>query len=239
MEKLPKEQAQVSWTLIPPVIDEREDLTIDEKYLAGKIIGLTNAKGYCYASNKWLAKKINKSIRTVSRIISSLNEKAIISVEVIRDENKRIIERRIFLTAFTQAQMHQGGVTTPVSIGNDTHDVRGNDTSGAEIYKDKNNKEEIIYTPQGKNLSLNGNGKYTKLGDITPEVVQEIADKYKVSPGFVEFQRQKMENWLEAKGKRYKNYKRGLMNWVLSSMETQIRDKQNNRKGGIVDASEL
>jgi hypothetical protein len=60
---------------------------------------------------------------------------------------------------------------------------------------------------------------FSTLEDITPEVVEEIARDYKVPVGFAKTQFEKMKNWLEAKGKTYKNYKAGLRNWVLSEAE--------------------
>ena len=44
--------------------------------------------------------------------------------------------------------------------------------------------------------------------------------QYNVPISFVETQLEKMKNWLEAKGRTYKNYKAALKNWVL-------KDKQN------------
>jgi len=81
--------------------------------------------------------------------------------------------------------------------------------------------------------------EFSSLKEITPEVLQEISLKYKVPLSFVKLQFEKMTNWLEAKGKRYKNYKRGLQNWVINSAEGQIeRSKKYDNKGGT-DASHL
>jgi len=77
---------------------------------------------------------------------------------------------------------------------------------------------------------------YSSLDDIREEDLQEISNKYRVSVPFVRFCLEKMTNWLEAKGKRYKNYKRALMNWVLSEAQRQVG---GGRKGGFVDATEI
>ena len=58
--------------------------------------------------------------------------------------------------------------------------------------------------------------QFSTLEEINPEVVEEIANKYRVPVSFVETQLDKMVNWLEAKGKTYKNYKAGLRNWVVN-----------------------
>ena len=77
--------------------------------------------------------------------------------------------------------------------------------------------------------------KYSSLKDIKEIDLVEISEKYRIPLPFVKLSAEKMTNWLEAKGKRYKNYKRGLMNWVLRDAQ----DKIDNKKGGFVDASEL
>ena len=69
-------------------------------------------------------------------------------------------------------------------------------------------------------------GKYSSLKDIKEQDLVEIAARYNVSVSFVKLQFEKMQNWLEAKGKRYKNYRRALMNWVLS-------DRQDGRPRAV------
>ena len=63
----------------------------------------------------------------------------------------------------------------------------------------------------------------------------EISEKYHIPLSFVRLCLERMTNWLEAKGKTYKNYKRGLMNWVLS----EAQKKMEKQKGGFVDASKI
>jgi DNA-binding MarR family transcriptional regulator len=70
--------------------------------------------------------------------------------------------------------------------------------------------------------------KYSSLDDLTEDALVEISNKYKVPLSFVRLQLEKMTNWLEAKGKRYKNYKRALMNWVLSDAQKQIERRQGD-----------
>ena len=77
------------------------------------------------------------------------------------------------------------------------------------------------------------NSNFHSLEDLTDLVLLEIAEKYRVPPAFVKLQLEKMTNWLEAKGKRYKNYKRGLMNWVLREAESKVERKQNEKYRGV------
>lgn len=77
--------------------------------------------------------------------------------------------------------------------------------------------------------------KYSSVKDITPAVVEEIARHYRVSIGFVRLELEKMKNWLEATGKRRKDYRATLRNFVLGDIQRQV--EHSHRKGGFTDAS--
>lgn len=91
------EQSQIlGWCLIPPYILAREDLSLSEKVLFGIILGLADKDGYCFASNTWLGKQIGLSKIRISHLISHLKELGLIRVELERDENGKIIQRKIY-----------------------------------------------------------------------------------------------------------------------------------------------
>jgi phage replication O-like protein O len=81
---------------------------------------------------------------------------------------------------------------------------------GQKLPVQGNTKDNI----QKKITKDNIQKKYARLKDLDDFVLQEIAVKYKVPLPFVMSKLDDMTNWLEAKGKRYKNYKSALMNWV-------------------------
>lgn len=81
--------------------------------------------------------------------------------------------------------------------------------------------------------------KYSSPKDITPEDLVEISERYRLPLPFVKLQFEKMINWLEAKGKRYKNNKRGLMNWVLREAESRVERRQLDDRKTAIDASGL
>lgn len=80
-------------------------------------------------------------------------------------------------------------------------------------------------------------GKYSSLKDITEKDLLEISEKYKVSLGFVKLKLETLKNYCESKGRRYKNYKSALRNFVLGDIQKSIVDKQQ-RKGGFVSAKD-
>lgn len=81
--------------------------------------------------------------------------------------------------------------------------------------------------------------KYSSIKDITEIDIEEIAEKYKVPIGFVRLQLEKMSNWSESKGKTYRNYRKGLMNWVLRDMQKQVERRINATDRVSIDTANL
>ena len=68
--------------------------------------------------------------------------------------------------------------------------------------------------------------KYSSLKDVKDSDLLEISDKYQVKISFVRLQFEKLTNYCESKGKRYKNYKSALRNFVLRNLTTLPAKKQ-------------
>ena len=83
------------YSVIPAIVRYDNVLKPNEKLLYGEISALTNRNGECWASNDYFAKLYDKSKDTVSDWISMLNKKGYISVELIRNETTKAIEKRI------------------------------------------------------------------------------------------------------------------------------------------------
>lgn len=60
---------------------------------------------------------------------------------------------------------------------------------------------------------------YASLNCLTDELCLEISEQYNVSEKSVRVLRDKLKGWCEAKGKKYKNYKAALQNWVRTAIE--------------------
>lgn len=84
------------WCLIPPTVLARPDLSLREKFLMGRILGLITTTGYCYASNAWLGNQLGISKHTVTHLLTSLVRKGLLTVELMKDHNGQITERRIY-----------------------------------------------------------------------------------------------------------------------------------------------
>lgn len=66
-----------------------------EKILFSEITALSNIYGYCYASNSYFGDLYGVSIASVKGWIANLKRCGYVSVEVIRDDSKNVIERKI------------------------------------------------------------------------------------------------------------------------------------------------
>ena len=85
------------YSIIPAIILYNKELKANEKLLYAIITSLACKEGYCFATNKYLAEKLDVNPKTISSWISDLKDRNFIKVEVIRNENKQIIQRKIYI----------------------------------------------------------------------------------------------------------------------------------------------
>ena len=85
------------YSVIPATVLYNKDLKANEKLLYAIITSLACKEGYCFASNKYLAEKLDVNPKTVSSWISDLRDKGFIMLELIRNKNKQIIQRKIYI----------------------------------------------------------------------------------------------------------------------------------------------
>ena len=86
------------YAIIPAQVRYCKELKYPERLLYGEITSLMNKEGYCYANNRYFADLYDVIPGTVSRWISHLEKLGFIKIELIRNDKKEIIERRIYIT---------------------------------------------------------------------------------------------------------------------------------------------
>lgn len=64
-----------------------------------------------------------------------------------------------------------------------------------------------------------GETKFKSLKSLTPTVLQELATEKRISLKDCQTTYTQMKDWLESKGKTYKDYKAGLRNWINKKLE--------------------
>ena len=83
-----------------------KELKYQERLFYGEITCLLNKEGYCFASNRYFANLYDVIPGTISRWISHLEKLGFIKQELIRDDKKQIIERRIFINDSNAISLH-------------------------------------------------------------------------------------------------------------------------------------
>ena len=84
------------FAVIPATVLFNNSLKPNEKLLYALITALSNKEGYCYASNKYLGEKLGVNPKTITSWLADLRKFNYIMVDLIRNENKEIIQRKIY-----------------------------------------------------------------------------------------------------------------------------------------------
>jgi len=171
-------------------------------------------------NGEWLDRGTGMGFGAIKKAIDGLVEKGFIEVEKSKDEKGHQA-----VNSYKPRLLKQKSGNPRLLLSDSAHPNR---QSVATIF----NNEQSLNTPSIVSP------KYSSLKDIKETDLMEISERYRIPLSFVKLQLEKMTNWLEAKGKKYKNYKRGLMNWVLSEAQKKI-ETQQQKKGGFVDADQI
>ena len=81
--------------ILPAKVRYDSRLKGEAKILYSEILLLSSQKGYCYATDKYLAESYSSSQRSINRHIASLKKLGYIKIETKR-QGKRVTERRIY-----------------------------------------------------------------------------------------------------------------------------------------------
>ena len=83
--------------MTPRIVFNDKTLTRTDGNILGLIISLAFKHGYCFATNNYFAEELGVHPKTVSSWISDLRDKNYLKVEIVRKENKQIIQRKIYI----------------------------------------------------------------------------------------------------------------------------------------------
>lgn len=221
------------------IIDKRNKqyFMVDDAYLNGYAkhlgplismvyISLCRHVGFqnqlAFPSQELIASEIGAKKRSVINAIASLKKWNMIEVERDRSRNHGWARNNYYLLDKSVWLKVPGALNALRRPGakNDIDEVHVLHTKDTHIKKDTH--------------IINSKRKFSSLKDITPDVISKIAEDYKVSPGFVSLQFEKLKNYCSSKGKTYKNYASALRNFVLKDMQRII---EKPKKGGFRDAS--
>ena len=133
------------YAIIPAKVRYDPELRPNAKLLYAEITALANERGYCFATNGYLADLFGITDRTARDLIAQLCERGYISVDVVRDESKAVTERRLYVDtprvaeAPPEKNFHPSGKKSPDPP-----------EKNFRVYKNNNTRENIPpIVPQG------------------------------------------------------------------------------------------
>lgn len=211
------------FTIIPNYILNHS--TIWEQGVYSIMKRIAGEEGTCFASHQTIAERIKISRPTVSKTIKKLLKRGWIKEVGIKPAKTHPVKEYQIIDLWKENVEFYRKIRQPQNLS-----LKDTSTTEPLICKPQNIEEDIY---RRRNTPSIVSPKYSSLKDIQETDLVEISEKYKVPLGFVKLTLEKMTNWIEAKGKTYKNYKRALMNWVLSEAQRSVeRRQQNGNKRG-------
>lgn len=159
------------YSIMPAHIRYSNVLSDFEKILFSEIVALSNALGYCYASNNYFAKVYNKSTRTISQGINNLAKYEYIKIYIEQEKGNK---RRLYVVLENYFKMMKFSKKQQKSI----HEKMDNTT----YQINKGGIEENVYSPMEENFQYNNTSNNT----IT-KGVSNIEDKPNIKELFDRF----------------------------------------------------
>ena len=200
------------FAVIPATVLFNNSLKPNEKLLYALITALSNKEGYCYASNKYLGEKLGVDPKTITSWLADLRKFNYIMVDLIRNENKEIIQRKIY--------PHD----VPYPLNNVYPSPSKNVEATHQISEDNNinNKNINTHTVTKKKYSEN-----VYLYDFEYKELINIYGENKTYKCIEE-----LSLYKKSKGVEYKSDFATIKRWVIARVEEleQRQEKQNNKK---------
>jgi hypothetical protein len=211
---------QPSWAaVIPNKYLYAKDINSVQKILIGLISGLSNIKGYCFATNDYFAEILDLSKVRVSQLITDLEKKGYLGRVIYRND-KQQVEKRILILIMDK--------DIPLPLKFTTPPIENDNTLPLEIivppirnFKDNKNTN--------KNINKNNNRIQSK------PTQQEVIDFF-ISKGSTEekakqaYEYYEVADWYDAKGNRVKNWKQKMLSvWINNNNFTKTTTKQNGK----------
>ena len=137
---------------IPAEILFNKDLSDKEKIILSMVLYLSEEKGSCFASNKYIASIVNVTPERVSKIISSLKDKEYVKVKLkYKTDSKEIEERQITpivenIDRHSQKLQEGKGNNNYSDSENQPYPIGENDKDIINNIKNKNNYNKELHT---------------------------------------------------------------------------------------------
>lgn len=189
----------------------------------------------CIASNALLARLLGASVSGVSHALTNLARKGYIKVILDPETNARLeIIPTITLSKPPTLEPTRDHINPATPLARSSYPPSSN-----ELHNNNNEEKDLIISKEINKESKIRRASYSSIHDITDTDLQDISDSYQVPITFVKLQLEKLTNYCASKGKRYKNYKAALRNFVVGDMQRQAERRMPDANKAGIDASFL
>lgn len=136
------------YSIIPAKILYNKNLKANEKLLYAMITSLACKEGFCFATNNYFAEELGVHPKTVSSWISDLRDKKFIKVDIVRNENKQIIQRKIYINdvpyPLNNGYMYQSKNGQAIHQKVEDNSIRNNIKNNKKGYSNYTNQREYL-----------------------------------------------------------------------------------------------
>lgn len=138
------------YAIIPASVRYDDSIPANAKLLYGEISALLTVDGFCFASNQYFADLYSVTIKSISRLISILEQAGYIRCLIVKDKSGKVSCRKIYLNSFhikekpvdkivyTPGQNYGGGMDKNVQYTN----------TSITNKKKENKKEKNLFDPK-------------------------------------------------------------------------------------------
>lgn len=204
------------------------DIPPTAKLLYSEITSLTNAYGYCFATNQYFAELYGVHKKSISRLIRILEDARFIKIEIqYKEKSKEVEFRKIYLESLPINNMWEQSGSHPGH-----KKVEDNTTSINKEEKEKKEKENLLFSP--KEIGYKDDQIYTLTDNVKMKgkEYKKLIEKYgEIATGAMV---EKLSVYKKARGRRYKNDYAAILNWVVDwyhKNQTNEAFKGNNDAG--------
>jgi len=114
-----------------------KELDVYEKLIYAEVSGLLGEEGFCWASNEYIADKLNISVRKVSSALTNLEKLGFLVRFISKEEGNK---RKIYLNANKKSHPQEGSKDSKDNI--DFTDYNINNEKGQEVVEEPKPKQE-------------------------------------------------------------------------------------------------
>lgn len=152
--------------VLPPMVRYDETLSDKAKLIFCEIMAMTDTRGYCWATNRYLAELMRVHKNSVPRLVKELADRGYVRTEIIEGGSGTNKERRIFVNDLALSTRHPINATVNTPLNTEV-----NTPINASVNQNVDNIEHPPYSPPKRG----GRSRELKSApDYRPEVFSKL-----------------------------------------------------------------